>query len=578
MSSVKKIRSYMGQRYTLVFLIAFFSLSVVAFGQDLENIGKEKLKITGGFGVDQNLYFSDGIDDRFNPYSYIIRGNLTASYSEFSMPVSFTYSNQQLSTSVIPFNIVGLSPTYKAWTLHAGYRNMSFSKYTLVGHSFLGGGLEYKKDRWNVAVMSGRLLKGQGFDSTSSQLPTYDRFGGGVKISYSNNGDEITLATFHAKDAVNSIDSFPVITGVKPLENHVYSLGFKKKLNDVVSIHFEGARSGIVKDTRDATSEGSSFSNNLYFMNNGTNVIYNNAFNGGVDIKMGKAKVGGQFERVESDYRTLGAYMMNTDFQNITVNFSRPIIKSKVQLSARAGFQRDDLEDAKLSKMRRFVGNINTSINFSKKLNATLSYSNFNSTINIKPIDQAFAQNSEFDRIDTMNYVQINQSFNGGVNYIPLESSNIVHNINLNANYSISSNKTPGENIANSVAGSMLMYTMNFKKSGLTLGLSGNGNINEYEAGESVFIGAGINSGISAFNKKVKIRLNLRANNNYENSVLTARLYSATNSYAYSIGKHQSISLNLRYTRRESIQQALLSYYTESFNEFLGSLSYNYRF
>ena len=177
-----------------------------------------------------------------------------------------------------------------------------------------------------------------------------------------------------------------------------------------------------------------------------------------------------------------------------------------------------------------------------------------------------------------MNYVQINQSFNGGVNYIPLESSNIVHNINLNANYSISSNKTPGENIANSVAGSMLMYTMNFKKSGLTLGLSGNGNINEYEAGESVFIGAGINSGISAFNKKVKIRLNLRANNNYENSVLTARLYSATNSYAYSIGKHQSISLNLRYTRRESIQQALLSYYTESFNEFLGSLSYNYRF
>jgi hypothetical protein len=206
------------------------------------------------------------------------------------------------------------------------------------------------------------------------------------------------------------------------------------------------------------------------------------------------------------------------------------------------------------------------------------AYSNFNSVINIKPVDQAFTQNTPYDRIDTLNYVQVNQTVTGGLNYIALESTNIRHSINLNANYSMSANQNPGETIETSLMGSTAGYRIRFKKSGVSVGLNGNANLSKYQFGESLYTGLSLTTGFSAFKKKVKIRFSVRANNNYENSVLKAKLYSMTNSYSYKLGKHHAVHLSLRGNRRESIQQAEFSRYTATFNEFMGSLGYSYRF
>lgn len=569
--SFKNIEQY----HRVVLIVVLFFSSLYGFTQNLETITKEKLKVSGALNFNQTLYYSDGVDNRFNPYSYVANGNITASMYGFSVPITFTYSNQNLSYTTVPFNIVGLSPTYKSWTLHAGYRNMTFSKYTLAGHVFLGGGLEYKKDKWSFSGMGGRLQKAVAYDSLNSRLPVFERRGAGFKAKYTNDGDEISFILFYARDEANSLQVFPDSLGIRPLENQVYSLGFKKKLNEVITLHFEGARSGLNKDTRDTeTSTG----NALYFLPKNAVTDFSNAFNAGLDFKIGKGKLGAQVERVESNYQTLGAYMINSDFQNITVSGSTPMLKKKVNLSARAGFQRDDLNGLQISRMKRFVGSMNVSVKFSKKLNFTFAYSNFNSVINIKPVDRAFTQNTEFAQIDTLNFVQINQSVNGGMNFIPLESSNIRHGINLNANYAVSSNRSPGETIATSILGSNLGYQVRFKKTGLSIGLNANANLNQFQSGESLFAGLAVTSGFSVFKKKVKIRLSARANNNYENGTLTAKLYSLTNTYAYRLGKHHALNLSLRLNRRESIRQAELSQFTSTFNEFMGSLGYSYSF
>ena len=45
--------------------------------------------------------------------------------------------------------------------------------------------------------MSGRLLKGVQYDSNNvNALPAYKRMGAGIKLSYKNNGDEISISNF----------------------------------------------------------------------------------------------------------------------------------------------------------------------------------------------------------------------------------------------------------------------------------------------------------------------------------------------------------------------------------------------
>ena len=102
----------------LPFLILCFVLQAKA--QQLDQLGKKQgVKVSGGLGVNQSLYFADGVSDRFNPYNYVVSGNVAMNLYGINIPVSFTFSNRNFKYSQ-PFNIVGISPSYKSLRLHAG--------------------------------------------------------------------------------------------------------------------------------------------------------------------------------------------------------------------------------------------------------------------------------------------------------------------------------------------------------------------------------------------------------------------------------------------------------------------------
>src|SRR6187551_476853 len=110
-------------------------------GQNLESIGKEKpLTVNGGISLNQIFYGSSGIESRRDPYSYFASGNINFNLYGWSVPVSFSLSNQNV-TYQQPFNQYGIHPTYKWATAHIGYASMSFSPYTLSGHLFNGIGV-----------------------------------------------------------------------------------------------------------------------------------------------------------------------------------------------------------------------------------------------------------------------------------------------------------------------------------------------------------------------------------------------------------------------------------------------------
>lgn len=166
-------------------LLCWLFVITPVLAQQLDQMGVKKgVKVSGGLGLNQSLYVADGVENRFNPYNYMVSGNVAFNMFGINVPLSFSYSNRNFSYSQ-PFNIIGLSPSYKSVTLHGGYRTMSFSPYTLAGHNFLGGGADWSQKGFKVSAMGGRLLKAIEYDSANSySLPTYDRWGTGIMLSY----------------------------------------------------------------------------------------------------------------------------------------------------------------------------------------------------------------------------------------------------------------------------------------------------------------------------------------------------------------------------------------------------------
>lgn len=560
-------------------MITFCILFATAIqAQQLDQIGiKKGVKVTGGVSLANNFYAVSGIQNRLNPYSYVLAGNVNVNLYGVSVPLSFSYSNQNFAYRQ-PFNIIGASPTYKKFTGHIGYRNLTFSPYTLSGHNFLGGGLEYKGDKFAVIVMSGRLLRAVDYDSTNlNSLPSYKRMGAGIKLSYRNKGDELSVSNFYAKDMLNSIDSVPTRLGLTAQENVVWGISAKKMLGKKLSVLADYGRSAW---TRDITAqEAPKQSNGLlapifYLQWNQSTVVYSAIkLNATYTFKL--FSLGAGYERIDPEYRTLGAYYFNNDLENITMNAATSLLKNKISISANGGFQHDDLKKMKSSSMKRVVGSANVILNPTKRLNVNLSYSNFYSYVNIKPIEVQYLPGV---RLDTLNFTQISQTIGGSIMYKLLESDNVSKSIRFSTTQMGAANKQTSENTKNTMLNCMLGYNQSWKKSGANVGVTLNANQSKVITSNTLYAGVGVNGGIPIIKKKVRASLGLNLNQNYENSSLVAYLFSVNNSYSYRLGKHNSFSASLRYTGRTKITNSVAGRYNSNFNEFMGSLSYSYNF
>ena len=92
----------------------------------------------------------------------------------FDIPLSFVLSNFE-NKFYQPFNQFGISPKYKWATLHLGYRNLTYSNYTLAGHRILGAGFDLKPKNFRIGFMYGQLRRSASIDSSMNANPMYVR-------------------------------------------------------------------------------------------------------------------------------------------------------------------------------------------------------------------------------------------------------------------------------------------------------------------------------------------------------------------------------------------------------------------
>ena len=147
---------------SIVFLFMCFAVDLKA--QDVEQavkrvgkIGEERLNITGGIQLNNQLYSSTGIDARRDNWQWGIRANLNLSFLGMSAPFSVAFSDANTNYRLPSYTFVGLSPTYKWATLHLGDRSLAFSRYTMSGISFRGVGFTLEPGRWYASGFYGRL-------------------------------------------------------------------------------------------------------------------------------------------------------------------------------------------------------------------------------------------------------------------------------------------------------------------------------------------------------------------------------------------------------------------------------------
>jgi hypothetical protein len=550
------------------------------FGQNLENIGKEKpIKINGGVSLTQILYSANGLGNRRDPYSYFATGNLNVSLYGWSIPLSFSYSNQAV-TFQQPFNQFSIHPTYKWVTLHAGFTSMNFSPYTVGGHLFSGLGIDATPTpKLKISALYGRFLKAVQPDtlSTNKVQPAFDRYGYGLKVSYGDGKDFVETIVFRAQDEINSISYVPDKQGVLPQENLVVGLAAGKSLFQKLLLRAELATSAITRDTR---TNGTTTDNPLGSLGGlyspRTSSAYYNALKTNVTYQGNGYSLGVGYERVDPQYRTLGAYFFNNDLENITLNTAAALVQGKVNVSANVGTQRDNLDGSKSTTMRRLVMATNVAFAPTPRFNLSVSYSSFQTFTNVRSQFVNINRLTQFDFLDTLNYTQISQNASLNSMYQLGNNKNRRQTLNVNLTVQDAADKQ-GQVTQNSglrFYNINSSYNMAIVPSSLTLSAAFNLSMSDGATSQSRTYGPTLAVSKQFFNKKLRTTASVSQNESYANGLHTGSILNARLSGNVMIQKKHNINLGMVLVNRASLQEGA----AKSFTEFTGTLGYVYSF
>jgi hypothetical protein len=380
------------------FLLGVSLFTYTAAAQDIESVIKAPVLISnGGLSLSQIATLTPGDTTAKNPYALYLAGNLNLNFfSVVNIPLSFAYTNRQLSKEMsLPFNRFSIAPSYKWVKVYAGYASMQFSPYSLAGHEIYGGGVELSPDNgFKISAIFGRLKKTvsgeEGLD------PSHRRMGGGFKVEYAGAAYHIGVNIFKAQDIAGSL---PDSIAVAPQDN--LSGSVSAAINVIKNVRF-GAEYGFSALNRNTGVGAYRF---RLFEAQGDVTVYH-AVKTNLAYTSPVGAVGATYERVAPNYATLGAYYMNSDYENITANFSTVV--KKVNIAVDGGYQRDNLSRQKTNTTSRMIFSGNVSANVNEKLSLSANLSNIQSYLYINDVYDKVTQTNEFQNLDTLNVTQMN--------------------------------------------------------------------------------------------------------------------------------------------------------------------------
>ena len=374
--------SLVRRRYCLVFFMAFLCFNCVT-GQDLATLSKQKpFTFHGTAGIDLMGYQVSGIPPRGNPFSFVASANATVSFYGIELPFSISISDKQKSYSQ-PFNQFGLSPHWKWITLHLGYRNVTFSDFTLAGKTFVGGGIELNPSIFRFGFLYGRFNRSTTESPVfqNDSLPQYRTKGYAVKLGLGTANDFFDLILLHIRDDSTSLKQKDTLEIRTPQQNVV--IGFNSHFLLGKHFFFDAQGAFSLMTTNLGAEKLSDVENNstLHSINKFLAINQSSEYYTAVKAAFGyKSKYAGikfEYNRIDPKYQSLGAYFFNNDIERFTLSPSLYLFKRKLIMQGSAGYQHDNLRKTKKATSSRLIGNANLSWNPSTHFGLDAAYSNY---------------------------------------------------------------------------------------------------------------------------------------------------------------------------------------------------------
>lgn len=531
--------SHMGKPLLLIIIAALLG-PVIARGQDIENLKDAKpFEIKGSLSATAIYFDANGRKSSRQPFTWLLQGNPILYLYGIAFPVNIVVSEQERDFRQ-PFNRFGISPTYKWIRLHAGYQNLSFSTYSLAGHAMTGAGVELTPGRFRFAYMHGRLLRAVNSprfveDQDYRVQPSFTRVGDALKIGYGTQSNFIDLAILKARDIISSIDSIPENSSLAPAENLVVAVRTEQLFLKKFRFAFEYARSIYTNDTRAENSTNSSLISPLnLLLDEKTSTASTSALEARLRYDGTVFFAGISFQRIDPNYRSMGAYFFLNDIQKITVDPGVNLFNNRLRIATSYGYQENNLADTKSLKTIRKVGSVNITARLGNLYQFNGNYSNF-----------GVGQKEGFEVTDPAQQItQVTQNWSMNHSF-SLQRQNSVHNLNLMVNYQDLNDKN--KNTAAFSNYSSGTYSGNYILSLLPVLFSINAGyiFTTYTLGQQDirYHGPSINLNKSFFKNKLQVMVSANRFTNTMDSMVTRKLSRYSLRVGYKMTQKQRITL-----------------------------------
>lgn len=527
-------------RLKLILAIPLILQTNIVLAQDIEESSKEKpFAISGNIDLRGIGYAASGIPDRRKPFSYFLNGNTDIRLYGISIPFSVTISEQDRQIRQ-PFNQYGLSPNYKWATLHLGYRNITFSPYTLAGYTMLGAGLELTPGKLRFGFMYGRLNRATNIDTATGVLRPYSfsRKGYAVKLGYGKDEKMIELSYLTAKDDSTSVkSSIPdSLRTVTPAANAVFSIRVVYTFAKKLFVEADAGASLYTYNTGSTLGAGAelekvnSYTKNIVIVNASSQA--NIAYTGAIGYKEKNWSVKLSYRHIDPEFQSMGAYFFNSDVESYSIAPAFSILKNKIRFNGSIGLQYDNLRKQKTATTQRVIGSANLAYDITDKLGLDASYINFST--NAAPT--VVNVNNKYLLAQTTHNVSVTPRY-------VLANEKHVHVILLSYNYSSLVDANADTKLYNTITTGILFltYSITINKSGLTVTAGLNSSRNKFYTGN--IRNNGITLGVSKNFLKDKLQLSTTESYTLTNQFGGGSVLNAGLNASYTVTKHHKFSL-----------------------------------
>jgi hypothetical protein len=529
---------------------------------DLNNLKKtfteKPVKIGGGISA-SSIFYNGNDGQQRQPFTYFLNGNVNVNlFNQINLPFSFNLTNlgANYGYPTLP-NRLSVHPVYKWITGHIGDVAMSFSPYTLNGHMFRGVGVDLApKGPFKFSAMYGRLQRAVEFDTANTIIPaSYHRMGYGAKVRYDKEDHYLGMNFFTAKDDATSLTWQPDSLNILPQGN--VALGWEGGVTLLKNLHLTGEY-GLSFLTRDIRSprESSTLIDKTFANRTSTHTYH--AVKAELSYQLFKNTIGIGYERIDPDYKTLGAYYFNNDYENITLRYARPFLKDKANIALSWGVQHDDLKHDKEQSSQRFVSSANLNYTPSEKLSLSLSYSGFQTYMNVRSQFDYINGQTPYDNLDTLNYTQLSQNLGLNALYNFGRNENRKQNLNINLSYQEAADKQ-GDIIRPGALSQFYnlstVYMLLFVPQAVSLNAALNTTYNYVGGEEFLIIGPTLGIKARVFHKAVMTGLSSSYNVSYNQGAAQNKVLNVRFNTSYTLLKKHNLSANAIWQRRDVVNK-----------------------